>query len=846
MMTETYSSQPRALNPRKLEQQETLQTLNHWKTVFRNFYRRCQYYSIFLLPTTTWDNSADRGLPLETTGLKRDQRTLASDLDGFLDCVASYLPFDYVAEKLRCESNCIQKVWEIIYELYDAEINTTNYLDYASMSRDPDETYRNYFNRLVGFVRQHLPTEAYEAEGVRSPATGETMTIALLDSIAVHWLNSIDRRLVNIIKTEFSTDLKTKRLCQLVKPISKCIDELIARNSQKEVISSVSSANNPSPRPPTTDPSIDAVSVDMLLARIENLESGRFMSARQPARSQVRQQASQPFRGARKPFSQTRRRPYCTHCSFINRQLGSSLKTDHSSTNCGKQHISVNMVEALDDEEKISPYGDDETLSSYDEGDHSDAFQHSTVSLQRFNPAAENISKGAAQQPSDDNMSNSLLNKHVLNPINCAQCHLLSVPELTKCNQAEPDSSIYATSSEEISTERNTGKIHLYDQSLPPSFIAALKNEHKYSPLNNLDKAKSPRLQCMFNNESFTALIDSGAEVNVLDKSFAVSLGLGIINTTETALAANKLPLEIFGQTAKPFVAECITKNGNKMLHLGIVLVIANLGVSCIIGEPGKTRNNIICLPKQKIILLASENDVHQVPYSPEDHKYTLARAKANLILAPGEEIKFQLPDSLKLEEHLAVTPRAATSNWLQPSIVQPASGYVYLINSSQNDVPIQCGDHLADIRCTKTHDLKIRPLPDILPQDNFQYSDFSVGRDPNPDLSSIQVDPDNVLQEEDRMIFHNLHKRFAQLFTKQPGRYNGKWGFIENRLQFSTPPPPNNRTHIPNYSPSMNAILAEKMDLLEAWGILIEPERAGVQVEFVSPSMLVPKPDKG
>ena len=43
-----------------------------------------------------------------------------------------------------------------------------------------------------------------------------------------------------------------------------------------------------------------------------------------------------------------------------------------------------------------------------------------------------------------------------------------------------------------------------------------------------------------------------------------------------------------------------------------------------------------------------------------------------------------------------------------------------------------------------------------------------------------------------------------------------------------------------------MNAILAKKMDLLEARGILIEPERAGVQVEFISLSMLVLKPDKG
>ena len=47
-------------------------------------------------------------------------------------------------------------------------------------------------------------------------------------------------------------------------------------------------------------------------------------------------------------------------------------------------------------------------------------------------------------------------------------------------------------------------------------------------------------------------------------------------------------------------------------------------------------------------------------------------------------------------------------------------------------------------------------------------------------------------------------------------------------------------------YSPSMNTILAEKMDQLEKWGVLVESERVGVQVEFVSPSMLVPKPEGG
>ena len=199
--------------------------------------------------------------------------------------------------------------------------------------------------------------------------------------------------------------------------------------------------------------------------------------------------------------------------------------------------------------------------------------------------------------------------------------------------------------------------------------------------------------------------------------------------------------------------------------------------------------------------------------------KYVLARAQTNLILSPGEEIKFSLPEELRMEEYVLVTPRIASLKWLKPSIMQPAAGTIYLINSSTADITVHHGDHLADVRGTQPHGSS-PGIYNMFQYDKFQYEDFSTGRDSNPEyLAQIQVDPDNVLSEEDRSIFHNLHKRFASLFTKQPGRYNGKWGFVENRLQFSTPPPPNSRTHIPNYSPSMNAILAEKMDLLESWG---------------------------
>ena len=133
-------------------------------------------------PGTTWSHDENRGFTSnEPDGLKPTSAVLAADLEGFLQCLGGYLPFDYVPEKLLAESTNIQSAWDMIYEIYDVEINTTHFLDYASMQKDPPETYRVFFDSLVGFVRQHLPRQKLEAKGVRVRCdfAGETLTIGL-------------------------------------------------------------------------------------------------------------------------------------------------------------------------------------------------------------------------------------------------------------------------------------------------------------------------------------------------------------------------------------------------------------------------------------------------------------------------------------------------------------------------------------------------------------------------------------------------------------------------------------------------------------------------------------------
>ena len=86
--------------------------------------------------------------------------------------------------------------------------------------------------------------------------------------------------------------------------------------------------------------------------------------------------------------------------------------------------------------------------------------------------------------------------------------------------------------------------------------LAALTSPSQYT-WEKVEKSDSPRIRCQFKSAVFSALIDSGAEVNALDRDFVLSLNIGINTTKETACAANKLPLEICGQTSEPIAIKC-------------------------------------------------------------------------------------------------------------------------------------------------------------------------------------------------------------------------------------------------------------------------------------------------
>ena len=247
------------------------------------------------------------------------------------------------------------------------------------------------------------------------------------------------------------------------------------------------------------------------------------------------------------------------------------------------------------------------------------------------------------------------------------------------------------------------------------------------------------------------------------------------------------------------------------------------------------------------MVLLAGNSDIHHVPYLQEKRPYSLARATETMSILPRCHLDFHLPPNMMGISHVLITPRKQSTNWLAPGIVEVFDGKICIINSSTTSVELRKSDHIADIRSTSIFVLPEIKLPAVkhTHHDSFQFEDLAKNRPFSKEyLAMLKVDPDDILTQMDRDLFHQLHRRYAHLFTPQPGKYNGAHGYVDNKLKFSTPPPPNARTYIPNYSPSMNKLLAEKMDILEEWGVLAIPEAIGVSVDFVSPSMLVPKTD--
>ena len=92
--------------------------------------------------------------------------------------------------------------------------------------------------------------------------------------------------------------------------------------------------------------------------------------------------------------------------------------------------------------------------------------------------------------------------------------------------------------------------------------------------------------------------------------------------------------------------------------------------------------------------------------------------------------------------------------------------------------------------------------------------------------------------------MFLKLHSDFDEVFQPAIGRYNDYSGKVRARVNIGETKPPTKKLHTPNYSKSNLEELQDKFDELESQGVFVRPEDVGVNVEHVSTSFLIRKPN--
>ena len=131
--------------PRMLGMQETLYSLNHWRTSFTTYYRRDSYFKCFLLPNAAWSpTEANYGQRDEFDGetITRSAVDKGEDLKDFLNTMIGYLPFPYLTEKILHGTSNLNQVWDVVFEHYGLKVTGESMLDFPAMSQVDGESFR--------------------------------------------------------------------------------------------------------------------------------------------------------------------------------------------------------------------------------------------------------------------------------------------------------------------------------------------------------------------------------------------------------------------------------------------------------------------------------------------------------------------------------------------------------------------------------------------------------------------------------------------------------------------------------------------------------------------------------
>ena len=366
------------------------------------------------------------------------------------------------------------------------------------------------------------------------------------------------------------------------------------------------------------------------------------------------------------------------------------------------------------------------------------------------------------------------------------------------------------------------------------------KDTPKNSKINRIDIISSPCMEVEVDNEDADVTLDTGAESNLIRKSEARRLKLNILPTTHKANMADGVsPMEIAGEVHFNVSRKCpITKQTHSFRFDG--LVVKDLNCAILGGMPFMDRNDIYLRANTNCVYIGDCCNFKYVSIKrcANVRAATILRVPRQTCLLPGSDIVFTIPPEYQ-NGTISVEPRHTNNHddWIQCKITKPEYDKITLTNNSTAPVLIKRHEQICQIRHTTrmplTHDTS-KPPPLILASEQLDRS------------IEISVDPSNILNQDERAMFHETNKKYSQVFSPSLGCYNGKSGNFQHIINMSASLPPQRKGRVPMYNRTNLELLQTKIDELYKQGVFVRPEDINITAEYVSPSFLVAKTSGG
>ena len=140
------------------------------------------------------------------------------------------------------------------------------------------------------------------------------------------------------------------------------------------------------------------------------------------------------------------------------------------------------------------------------------------------------------------------------------------------------------------------------------------------------------------------------------------------------------------------------------MLNLGICVVIENLGVDILIGQPAKIKHEIMTRPHLQRVSFKDINGLQHDMNTAYRHNKPwgeVVRAISHATLYPGETFHYILKGPLKDKKRVMFSPREKLLQaGFEPKLLKVSkNSSIELVNCGVEMLNIRKNDHLGDIR---------------------------------------------------------------------------------------------------------------------------------------------------